>query len=83
MYLYDTILIAKKMPKKLIHLKIDDEIFRSANKLLEMALEDDDFTFFRLRTKSQNSWYEYLIEMGIMATKKEFDNFRRRSSDET
>jgi len=69
--------------RKLIYLNLDEEILQTAERIQEMALQEDNLTFFRIRAKSKTAWLEFLIEMGVMATKKEFDKFKRGVEDET
>jgi hypothetical protein len=38
--------------------------------------------FFRLQTMSQNSWYQFIFEMGLVNLKKTLDKFKEVMEDE-
>lgn len=60
--------------KVLIH--IPDEMNKTIMSLKNQTLQEDDLVFFSNHTGSKQAWYRYILQMGILKTKEEFENFK-------
>lgn len=69
------------MNKKLIHISIDEEILKTSNSLKNVALKEEELTFFILNTKSQNAWDTFVYQMGLVKVKQEFEKFKMNLGD--
>ena len=66
----------KKKEYKQVSIRIPKDILENSNNLKKSLLKNDEFTFFRLHTSSQNAWDCWIYQMGIVKAKEEFEKFK-------
>ncbi len=64
------------MTKKIL-IHIPNDMFETIMSLKNQTLQEDNLTFFSNHTGSKQSWYRYILQMGILKTKEEFDKFAK------
>jgi len=65
------------MGKKIIHFRIDNDLAETSEKLMNTALSDEDLAFFKLQTSSNNTWHQFVYQMGLIKTKEQFEMFKQ------
>ena len=69
------------MPKKIL-LHIPEDMYKTIMTLKNQTLQEDDLIFFSNHTGTDQSWFRYILQMGVLKTKQEFDKFKKFQEQE-
>lgn len=67
------------MGKRKILLELDTELFDSIKLLKDSVISDDDVTFFKIHTCSDQSWFRYVVKMGVIKIKNDLERWKKES----
>lgn len=67
------------MTKKKILLDIEKDLFETMENLRSGVLEDNDFTFFKIHSCSQQSWIRYILKMGCVQIRKDLEQWKKNN----
>lgn len=68
-------LLLIKLAKRRITIDLDKSILDTINSLKNQTLEEDKLTYFSNHTSSKQAWYRFILQMGILKTKTDFEKF--------
>ena len=69
---FQVVLMAKKI---LLH--IPDDIYETIMMLKNQTLQEDELIFFSNHTGTDQSWLRYILQMGVIKTKQDFEKFKK------
>ena len=69
------------MTKKIL-LHIPDDIYKTIMMLKNQTLQEEHLIFFSNHTGTDQSWLRYILSMGVLKTKQDFDKFKKIQNDE-
>jgi hypothetical protein len=65
------------MPKKLIHVRIDEDYLKTIETLRQKVLKDGDLHFFKFSTCSTSDWVNYVLSAGCVKIQEDFDKLKK------
>lgn len=69
------------MGKKRIFVDLDSQVHKTIVELKNKVLEDDKLVFFTMHTHSEQAWLRYIISMGLVKLKQDFDRWKKGVED--
>lgn len=69
------------MGKKKILLDIDEDLYNTLKTLQNSVLEDDDFSFFKIYSCSDQSWFRYVMKMGSIQIKRDLEKWKKEGNN--
>ena len=69
------------MTKKQIHIRVPSETAETSEKLKNLALADENLTFFSIHTGTKNNWDAFVYQMGLMKIQADFNKFAKMQED--
>ena len=68
--------------KKTLNIRIPREVYKTMQELRNQVLKDDDLTYFRMNTHSDNAFVNFIISMGLVKAKQDFVKWKKHIEDE-
>jgi len=65
------------MPKKRITIDLDQEDFDTVHTLRKQVIRDEKLAIYTMNTNTRQSWYRFIVVMGLVSIKKEFEKAKK------
>jgi len=68
--------------KVLVHLSFQRDIFDAVNDLRSKGLRDGELHYFKFAMATKNSWYNYVMQMGVNKVREDFEKWKKMQDKE-